>query len=168
MRLASQIVTVPTTAPARFGFAPDEIDLTLSTREAPLKWVVVVAEGLPAGRAVNAAICAAAATVGAVGGLLGPDVPDADGVAHAGLPWLGCTVLAAGPEKLAAIRAKAVAADDVHVADMPAAGQATRVYADFQATLAATGADRLDTLAISLVGPRKRLDRLVGGLPLLG
>src|SRR5690348_14744481 len=109
------------------GFAPTEIDPSAPTRAARLKWVVVVDADLPAGRATNAAICTAAATSQAVAGLLGDDAVDADGHAHPGLPWAGCTVLAADATTLRTIRAKAAARPDFFVADMPAAAQQTRV-----------------------------------------
>ena len=60
------------------GFAPEEIDTAAPTRSARLKWVVVVQQDLPAGRAVNAAACVAAAIGARVQGLLGPDAVDAD------------------------------------------------------------------------------------------
>jgi len=149
------------------GFAAEEIDPSAPTRAARLKWVVVVDNGLPAGRATNAAICAAAATSRAVTGLLGDDAIDADGNAHPGLPWAGCTVLAADPVTLRAIRAKASARPDFHVADMPAAAQQTRVYAEYLAAVGGAAADGLDYYAVSIVGPRNPVDKLVGKLPLL-
>ena len=60
-------------APSRIGFHPEDILLDEPTRNAPLKWVVIVDQGLPPGRAMNAAVCVAAATSAAVTGLLGPD-----------------------------------------------------------------------------------------------
>ncbi|GAA4189709.1 hypothetical protein GCM10022288_17950 [Gryllotalpicola kribbensis] len=150
------------------GFDPDLFDPTVSTREAPLKWVIVVDSALPPGRAVNAAVCVAAATQARVTGLLGPEVADASGAPHPGLPWLGCTILAAPGVRLPELRAKAAAREDLFVADMVAAAQATRVYAEYVDELAARAADEHEYLALSLVGPRNRVDRLVGRLPLLG
>lgn len=149
------------------GFDPDEVRLDEPTRSARLKWVVVVDDALPAGRAVNAAVCAAAATATGVAGLLGPDAVDADGSAHPGLPWAGCSVLAAPTERLGAIRAKAVASPGVHVADVPAAAQTNRVYQDYLDEVAAADAQALAHLAVSIVGPRNRVDKIVGRLPLL-
>lgn len=149
------------------GFEPEEFDPNVSTREARLKWVIVVDEALPAGRAVNAAVCVAAATTRQVHGLLGPDVADADRAIHPGLPWLGCSVLAVGSEKLLAIRSSAAARDDVFVADMPEAAQATKVYAEYIEQVTTAGSAALVPLAVSIVGPRNRVDRIVGGLPLL-
>ncbi|WP_431220615.1 DUF2000 domain-containing protein [Leifsonia xyli] len=149
------------------GFLPDEVETGAPTRSARLKWVVVVDGSLPAGLAANAAICTAAATAAHVTGLLGPAAVDADGSTHPGLPWAGCSVLKASGDQLAAIRAKADAADDVFVADMPAAAQLTRVYDEYLQSVAASASADLPCYAVSVVGPRNRVDRIVGRLALL-
>jgi hypothetical protein len=147
------------------GFEPEEIRTGEPTRSARLKWVVVVDEALPAGRATNAAICVAAATTAEVRGLIGPDAKDAGGSRHPGLPWAGCSVLAAPVSRLGEIRARAVESLGVFVADMPAPGQATRVYDEYLRQVGE--ADALTYHAISLVGPRNRIDKLVHRLGLL-
>lgn len=149
------------------GFAPEEIDQSAPTRAARLKWVVVVDQQLPPGRAVNAAVCVAAATSSGVGGMLGDAAVDADGDVHAGLPWAGCSVLAADAATLRAIRAKAVSSAGTFVADMPAAAQRTRVYAEYLDMVKESAAAEVDYCAVSIVGPRNRVDRIVGKLPLL-
>ncbi|MCF3962082.1 DUF2000 domain-containing protein [Streptomyces fuscigenes] len=149
------------------GFAAEEIDQDAPTRAARLKWVVVVDGSLPAGRAVNAAVCVAAATSDAVGGILGDAALDADGTVHPGLPWAGCTVLAADPATLREVRAKAAASAGTFVADMPAAAQHTRVYSEYLGAVGASPGDALDYCAVSIVGPRNRVDRIVKRLPLL-
>lgn len=154
-------------SPPPVGFSPDEIDTSAPTRSARVKWVVVVDESLPAGRAVNAAICVSAATAAEVPGLLGPAPQDASGSLHPGLPWAGCTVLAADAATLRVIRAKAEAHEGTFVADMPAAAPATRVYDEYLHAVAATAPDELEYLAVSVVDPRNRVDKLVGRLPLL-
>ena len=145
--------------PSRIGFHPEDILIDEPTRNAPLKWVVIVDQGLPPGRAMNAAVCVAAATSAAVTGLLGPDALDRDHSIHAGLPWAGCTILMATSEKISAIRAKAAAADDTFIAEQ------TRVYAEYLTNMST--AETIDYHAISLVGPRNRVSKLVHSLPLL-
>ncbi|MDQ2586594.1 DUF2000 domain-containing protein [Saccharothrix yanglingensis] len=147
------------------GFEPQEIDLLQPTRAARLKWVVVVDSALPPGRAVNAAVCVASATARSVAGLLGPDGEDATGSAHPGLPWAGCTVLAATGDRLAALRAKAADSPGVFVADMPVQAQRTRVYDDYLRQL--SEASDVEYLVVSVVGPRNRVDKLVKGLELM-
>ncbi len=116
---------------------------------------------------MNAAICVAAATAVDVQRLLGGAATDGDGQSHPGLPWAGCTVLAADRETLKGIMAKAKDRPDVYVADMPEAAQATRVYDEYLAVMASTPAVDIAPLAVSMVGPRNRIDRIVGRLPLL-
>ncbi|MFB6950546.1 DUF2000 domain-containing protein [Streptomyces niveus] len=139
----------------------------LSTREAPLKWVVVIDADLPAGRAVNAAACMAAAVGKALPGLLGDDGRDASGHLHPGLPWAGCSVLAADTATLHALREKAAAKEDVFVADMPEPAQTSRIYDEYLGLLAGTEHEDLTYHAVALVGPRNRISKLVGKLPLL-
>ncbi|WP_030904665.1 DUF2000 domain-containing protein [Streptomyces sp. NRRL F-5126] len=146
-----------------------DADITLheSTRKARLKWVIVVDETLPPGRAANAAACMAAAVGRALPRLLGPDTEDASGVAHTGLPWAGCSVLATGAERLRVIRDKAAGKDRMLVVDMPGHAQASRVYAEFIELMGGTKRDEMAYLGVALVGPRNAVDRLVGGLGLL-
>ncbi|WP_326807059.1 DUF2000 domain-containing protein [Streptomyces sp. NBC_01775] len=159
------VVNAPETTAV--GFAPEEMDYSLSTRQARLKWVVVVDSGLPPGRAANAAVCAAAPTVTSVPGLLGTNAADAEGVVHPGLPWTGCSVLVADSATLRAIRAKAASRTDTFVADVPAAAQSTRVYSDFIAVVGKTQTEDIEYCAVSIVGPRNRVDKIIGKLPLM-
>jgi len=149
------------------AFAESEIVTGESTRSARLKWAIVVDTALPAGRMVNAVACVASATGVAIGGLEGPDGVDASGQPHPGLPWAGCTVLGTTAERLANVRAKAIAAEGVWVADMPLSAQTTRVYDEYLATLAETAPADLEVCALSIVGPRATVDALVKKLRLL-
>ncbi len=149
------------------GFTPDEINTAEPTRAARLKWVVVVDEALPAGLAVNAAVCVAAATGRLVPGLLGAGGKDASGSVHPGLPWAGCTILAATTAQLADVRAKSVEADGVFVADMPSAAQTTRIYDEYLQQLNQATGDQIAYYAVGILGPRNRIDKLVKKLALL-
>ncbi|MEV0848904.1 DUF2000 domain-containing protein [Streptomyces sp. NPDC049954] len=149
------------------GTPHGDVRTDLSTRQAPSKWVIVVDRDLPAGRQVNAAACMAAAVGRALPHLIGPDAVDASGETHPGLPWAGCSVLAAEAGTLAALRAKAAARPDVLVVDMPEAAQRARVYDTYREQVAQEESSALGYCAISLVGARNRVDRLVGRLPLL-
>lgn len=149
------------------GFAPHEVDTGAPTRSARLKWVIVVDESLPPGIAANAAACVAAATAPHVAGLLGPAATDAGGHEHPGLPWAGCSILKGSADQLAALHARAAASDTVFVADMPAAAQLTRVYDEYLEAVGSAAPAELPYYAVGLVGPRNRVDKLVGRLPLL-
>ncbi|KOG87299.1 hypothetical protein ADK38_26215 [Streptomyces varsoviensis] len=139
----------------------------LSTRQAKLKWVIVMDADLPAGRQANAAACIAAGVGRHRPQLLGADAEDADGYRHPGLPWAGCSILAADTATLSALRAKAAEKADVLVVDMPENAQNVRVYDQYLEQIAGTKAADLTYCAVSLLGPRNRVDKLVGKLPLL-
>jgi len=154
--------------PTTVGFTDEEIDTAAPTRAARLKWVIVVNDSLPTGLAANAAVCTAAATAPQIAGLLGEDAVDASGAVHPGLPWAGCSVLQASAAELSTIRGRAAAASDtVYLADMPAAAQLTRVYDEYRQTLAETRSEDVEYYALSIVGPRNRVDKIVGRIPLL-
>jgi hypothetical protein len=148
------------------GYSPDEMSTGERTGAAKLKWVVIVDQALSPGQAVNAAVCVAAATSPGVSGLLGAGGPDASDHWHPGLPWAGCSILAAGSVQLSAIREQAIERQ-LLAADMPAAAQATRVYDDYLRSLAKTEPGDLAPLAISLIGPRNQVAKLVRHLELL-
>jgi len=142
------------------GFSAGEIATGERTSAARLKWVIVADASAPAGLAVNAVACTAASTGAAVAGLIGPPGEDAEGHRHPGLPWAGCTVLAVSPADLAGIRARAVV-------DMPASAQTNRVYDDYLAELAQTKPEDLAVSAVSIIGPRNKVAKLVKNLGLL-
>lgn len=149
------------------GFTADEVATSESTRSARLKWVIVVDETIAPGLQVNAAVCVAAATAAGVTNLLAGDVTDADGARHPGLPWAGCSILVASPDQLVALRVKVDATEGLFVADMPAAAQETRVYDEFAERIAETPTSEVRALAMSVVGPRRDVDRLVRRLSLM-
>jgi hypothetical protein len=150
------------------GFEPDEVDQGAPTRDARLKWVIVVDGEQPEGRRANAVACIAAAFGARVPGLLGSDGTDADGVAHPGLPWAGCSLLVGDAERLVALRSRTEEEEGVLVIGMPAAAQESRVYDEYLADLAATPTAELREIAVGLLGPRKALERLTRRLRLLG
>jgi hypothetical protein len=155
-----------TEAVNEIGYRAEEFRTGEPTGSARLKWVVIVDRTLSVGQAVNAAVCVAAATSPDVAGLLGPGGSDASGNWHRGLPWAGCSILAADGTELVALRGQALERG-FHVTAMPAAAQATRVYDDYLARLACTEADDLGPLALGVIGPRNRVAKLVRRLDLL-
>ncbi|MFD1515895.1 DUF2000 domain-containing protein [Pseudonocardia yunnanensis] len=157
----------PVPARHRLGYAPDEVVTSEPTRSTRLKWVIVVDETLSAGRAANAVACVAATTGATVEGLIAHGGPDASGDEHPGLPWAGCTILAATPDALATTRAAAACAEGVLVVDMPEAAQSHRVYDDYLSELAETEPEKLACSAVSIIGPRNRVGKLVKRLALL-
>ncbi|HVQ96427.1 MAG TPA: DUF2000 domain-containing protein [Mycobacteriales bacterium] len=139
----------------------------LSTRLAPVKWVVVVDEQLNRGLIANAVACLAAAVGKALPDLVGADGLDASGSRHPGLPWAGCSVLSGTAAQVGAVRTAAIGRPELFVADMVDIAQQVRVYDGYLARLADTSADDLTYCAVSVAGPRKQVDKAARGLRLL-
>jgi hypothetical protein len=64
------------------------------------------------------------------------------------------------------IRAKAASKEGLLIVDMPEQAQTSRVYDEYLAAVAGTEAADLTFYAVSIVGPRNEVDKLVGNLPL--
>ncbi|WP_236789227.1 DUF2000 domain-containing protein [Amycolatopsis sp. GM8] len=137
------------------------------TRTAKLKWVIVVDQALGPGLVANATACLGAAVAAVLPGMVGAEVTDASRQPHPGLPWSGCSILAADAAKVREIRAKAMTKDGLFVADMSKHAQASRDYTEYRAAVEGSEEDALSYYAVSLVGPRNKIGKLVGGLPLL-
>ena len=149
------------------GYAPEDILTSEPTRSARLKWVVVVDESLPAGPMVNAVACISATTGSLVEGLIARGGPDASGFEHPGLPWAGCAVLAAPANVIGELQARAASSAGILAVDMPAAAQTHRVYDDYLAELAHTEPQNVGPSAVSIVGPKNRVDKMIKKLKLL-
>ncbi|GAA4942568.1 hypothetical protein GCM10023224_26240 [Streptomonospora halophila] len=149
-----------------FRLDPDDVDIDTPTRGLRVKWVMVIDRDLDPGLAANTASCLAAAVGREVPQMIGPGGADASGGAHRGLPWTGCTVLAGDTAEVSGIREKALSKSGLLVVDMPSLAQVCRVYSGYLDALAETGADDLRYHGVALVGPRNKVDKIVGRLPL--
>ncbi|MDT0300770.1 DUF2000 domain-containing protein [Streptomonospora wellingtoniae] len=149
-----------------FRLEPDDIDIDTPTRGLPVKWVMVVDRDLEPGLVANTASCLAAAVGRELPRMIGPGGFDASGGAHRGLPWTGCTVLGGDAAEVGGIRAKALSKSGLLVVDMPSLAQVCRVYSGYLEALAEAGADDIRYHGVALVGPRNKVDKIVGRLPL--
>ncbi|MEM5369036.1 DUF2000 domain-containing protein [Paraburkholderia azotifigens] len=130
----------------------------------PERCVIVVDAALSPGKASNAAAVIAFTLGQRHSHLVGAPLRERDGTAHPGLIPIGISVLKATVEQLRELRQKSLAHCDV--VDFPVEGQATTDYGAFLDAVQALSGDSLRYLAIGLVGPRNRINKLVGGFSL--
>jgi hypothetical protein len=131
------------------------------------KCAIVVSEELPAGLAANAASVLSITLGHRVDGLVGAEVKDADGVAHPGVIYLPIPILNAPREKIATIVQAAAEDDELFFVSFSALAQSCKTYDEYIDKMAATATADLDSVGVGLHGPQKRVNRLVGSLPLL-
>jgi hypothetical protein len=96
--------------------------------------------------------------------LVGEPLREQDGTAHPGLIPIGIPVLKATADQLNALRQNSLAHCDV--VDFPVQGQATVDYDAFLHAVRVLPGESLQYLAVGLVGPRKKVGKLVGGFAL--
>jgi hypothetical protein len=132
---------------------------------APISIALILAADLPAGLAANTA-AVLGVSIGRRFPIVGPDLPDAGGELHRGLTTVPLPTLKAAPERLAAIRAAAIAETALYVVDITQAAQTTTNYEDYAERLLAGEATAHVYLGMALCGPLKAVRRLSGNLPL--
>jgi hypothetical protein len=138
----------------------------LETRALPFKWIIAVNGQLGRGLLANATACLAAAVGKAAPAIVGADVKDRSGSLHSGLPWPGCTIVETDAVGVRRIRT-AAAEGGLAIADMTSIAQRASAYADYLDALADARADEIIYYAVSVLGPKKSVNRLIGQLPLL-
>jgi hypothetical protein len=131
------------------------------------KCAIVVSEELPVGLAANAASVLSITLGHRVDALVGADVKDADGVAHPGIIYLPIPILNAPREQIATIVQAAAEDDELFFVSVSALAQSCKTYDEYIDKMAATATADLDSVGVGLHGPQKRVNRLVGSLPLL-
>lgn len=131
--------------------------------------VVVVNEALPVGVQANTAAILGMTVGGRRPGVVGDDVRDASGVIHAGIVTVPVPVLRCDGARLRALRdtLRDPVFEDVLTVDFSDVAQSCRTYAEYRARAAATPEPDYAYLGLALCGPRAKVKRLTGNLPLL-
>ncbi len=131
------------------------------------KCVMVIADTLQFGLAVNTAGVLAVTLGGRVDTLVGPDVENGSGERHVGLIQIPLPILTASSAMVKQIRAQAVTLETVLTVDMTESAQQAQTYPDYLAHLGTLSRDDVVYLGIGLYGPKKEINKLTGQLPLL-
>ncbi|CAM3466620.1 DUF2000 domain-containing protein [Deinococcus saxicola] len=133
-----------------------------------VKCVMVLADDLPVGLAVNAAGVLAVTLGHKVPSLLPADAVDASGTAHAGLINVPLPILVADRNTLKSLHERALTLEQVMLVGFSDVAQHARTYDAYVAALISTPTETLAYLGLALYGPKKALNKLVGNLPLYG
>lgn len=133
------------------------------------KCVMVIDESLPAGLIANTAAILGITLGRKMPQLVGADVTDQSGRAHLGIIEFPLPVLRASGETLRAIRERLYQAEfaELFTADFSTLAQECRTYAEFIGKMSATPEGALRYLGLAVCGPKKKVNRLTGNMPLL-
>lgn len=130
------------------------------------KCTIVIDEALAIGLAMNAASVIGISFGKTFENLVGPDLSSGDGVRYPGVIYAPLPVLRAPNATIQALLNSA--GDDEEVYSMPfsALAQSCRTYDEYGERISAVNSEHIELVAIGLVGPKKKITRLTGNLPL--
>ena len=126
------------------------------------KCVMVIDENLPLGLIANTA-----AIMGIT--VVGRNVTDQDGYLHPGIIEFPVPILKADPAAIKDIREKLYEAEflDLYVVDFSDLAQGCKTYDEFIEKMSVTSQETLLYYGIGICGPKKKVNKLTGSLPLL-
>ena len=133
------------------------------------KCVIVLDDSLPLGILANIAAIVGISLGRMKPEIVGIDAEDADGNRHLGLIQFPVPVLKASTEKINSLRLKLYEPgfEDVAVIDFSNVAQETYTYEDFLARMGGSTAGDLVYYGLAIEGPKKKVSKLTGSLPLL-
>jgi hypothetical protein len=143
------------------------IPINETTSLQPERCVIILDDGLPAGKAVNAAAVIALTVGQRHPALVGQPLIDGDRCEYPGLIPIGIPVLAASADQLKMLL-ESCRAQDVDKVIFPVEGQETTRYDDFTAMVLGQKTEQLQLLGMAIIGGKKNVRKLTAQFKLFG
>lgn len=133
------------------------------------KCVMIIEEALPLGLVANTAAILGITLGRQRPDVVGVDVADQSGRCHRGIIEFPVPVLKASPDVLKTVRDRLYEPEfrDLSVVDFSDLAQSCKTYGEFVRRMAQTQAGALRYFGIAICGPKKKVNRLTGSMPLL-
>lgn len=137
--------------------------------ESETKCVMLIDGSLPVGVVANTAAILGVTLGTKAPECVGCDVADANGFSHTGIVNIPIPILKADSEVLKSIRGKLREPNyaDLVTVDFSDVAQCCRTYDQYIRNAADTGEEDFTYLGIVLYGPKTKVNRLTGSMPLL-
>jgi len=149
--------------PTEYERANIKMEIMLQDR---VKAVMIIADDLPAGLAINTAAVLGATLGNKLAYMIGEDIPDASHQQHAGLTWIPLPMLKATREEVQRIYAAAKQQDDLLVIGFSEPAQAARTYDSYKAALETLAAEEIKYSGIAVYGDKAMVTGLTKKLSL--
>ncbi|POP47637.1 DUF2000 domain-containing protein [Superficieibacter electus] len=127
---------------------------------------IIIDNALPAGLAINAASVIGISFGRTIAGLVGPDRQSLDAVNYPGVISAPLPVLRASGEALRHFLSVAEADNEMYVMPFSALAQSCKTYDEYGERISAVNSDAIALVAIGLAGPKKKVTKMTGDLPL--
>lgn len=127
---------------------------------------IIIDKDLPAGLAMNAASVIGISFGRRVDNLVGPDMQSLDEVNYPGVIYAPLPVLLASGDYLHELQASAESDDEMYVMPFSALAQSCKTYEEYGERISSVKSENIELVAIGIIGPKKKLTRMTGNLPL--
>ena len=133
------------------------------------KCVMVIDENLPLGLIANTAAIMGITLGQKMPEVVGADVTDKSGRPHLGIIEFPVPILKAAPEEIKSLRERLYQPEfqDVTAVDFSDLAQGCKTYGEFIEKMALTSENGLQYFGVALCGPKKKVNKLTGSMPLL-
>lgn len=133
------------------------------------KCVMVIDGALPLGIIANTAAIMGITMGKQMPEVVGADVTDQSGSQHLGIVGFPVPILKGSPEIIKEIREKLYAPDyrDLTVVDFSDLAQGCKTYDEFIGKMADVPESTLQYFGLAICGPKKKINKLTGSMPLL-
>lgn len=133
------------------------------------KCVMVIDETLPLGLIANTAAIMGITMGKEMPEVVGADVTDQSGNQHLGIIEFPVPILKGTPEVIKEIREKLYQPEfqDLSVVDFSDLAQGCKTYEEFIEKMAAVPESSLQYFGVAICGPKKKINKLTGSMPLL-
>ena len=133
------------------------------------KCVMILDENLPLGLIANTAAILGITLGKKLPEVVGADVLDRSGNVHLGIIEFPVPVLKASCDTIKAVRERLYRPEyqELTVVDFSDLAQGCRTYDEFIQKMGQASEETLEYLGIAICGPKKKVDRLTGSMPLL-
>lgn len=127
---------------------------------------IVINKNLPIGLAMNAASVIGISFGRTVENLVGSDLKSQDDINYPGVIYSPLPILTASKEYIHELLSSAEQEDDIYHMPFSALAQSCKTYDEYGKKISTVRSDEIELVAIGLIGPKKKITKITGSLPL--
>ncbi|EMB4321898.1 DUF2000 domain-containing protein [Pluralibacter gergoviae] len=127
---------------------------------------IVIDKDLPPGLAINAASVIGISFGRMVENLVGPDMQSIDDINYPGVIYSPLPVLLASADYIRQLQTTAEIDNEIYIMPFSSLAQSCKTYQEYEERISSVKSENIELVAIGLIGPKKKITRMTGNLPL--
>lgn len=127
---------------------------------------IVIDKDLPPGLAINAASVIGISFGKMVENLVGPDMQSIDDINYPGVIYSPLPVLLASADYIRQLQTTAEIDNEIYIMPFSSLAQSCKTYQEYEERISSVKSENIELVAIGLIGPKKKITRMTGNLPL--